>query len=75
MTLSKLCEVLRSVAGGGHPAVFRTPDGKEWEAASIQHSRAIFEDSDTIKTTIILRAAAEIGRSTSPETTPTGDAA
>ena len=45
MTLSKLASLLTKVQNSGYPAVFRTPDGKIWEAEKIV-STSLVDDSD-----------------------------
>lgn len=57
MTLGQLARVLAKVAGGGHPAVLRTPDGKEWVPVRVQNDWVVGDAEDNIRTVVHLEEA------------------
>jgi hypothetical protein len=55
MTLSQLSDALRKLPGSGHPAFFRTPDGKMWEPTKVVSTWEADGTSDQIETIIELK--------------------
>lgn len=54
LTLSRLIQILSSVQGGGHPVVFRTPDGKCYIPKEVVNSGRFTDTETEIKTIIVL---------------------
>lgn len=58
MTLAKLIEVLRLAPNIGHPAVFETPDGKQWVPMSVVQTTEV-NDEGTYKASTVIKLKQE----------------